>query len=313
MAVLIYLAVLLPFAVVFYFLPRQQMAARRKYVQALKQRIHGSSDHASLGKLSEMDDRRWKSSLLYKLILLIEGGGFSASQARGILLAMAGMILLLFIVHIVPLFERILTPGMNLLLFVATGSLPGFVAYRIIRQRQEFARQLPDAIEAMVRALEAGNSIEEAMHVIATEFPPPVSGEFQLITRQLKIGLSFKEALINLRDRLPLPEVQYLVLALIIQRDTGGHLARILTHLTALMRRRLIFDGKLKALTAETRFTALFISGLPLIYIGYRYFFKRAEMHFFLSDPTGVLILQISLGLIITGSFILKYMLRIRF
>lgn len=312
MVVFIYLAVLLPFAVVIYSVSRRQRAARETYFVALRQRMHGSGAAQPLEKYAFADQRR-QGSLLSKLTLLIEGGGFSASQARKLLLAMAGMIVLLLIVHMLPLSARTLTPGIKLLLILATGSVPAYVVYRIINQRKEFARQLPDAIEAMVRALEAGNSTEEAMHVIATDFPLPVSGEFQLLINQLKIGISFKEALINMRTRVPLPEVQYLVLALIIQRDTGGHLAKILTQLAALMRRRLVFDGKLKALTAETRFTALFISGLPLLYIGYRYFFKRAEMQFFLNDPTGILILQISLGLIITGSFILKYMLRIRF
>ena len=312
MVVFIYLAVCLPFAVVIYSVSHRQRTTRETSYVALRQRMHGSTGAHASGKYGAADQRR-QGKLLLKLTLLIEGGGFSTSQARGLLLAMAGMILLLLVVHMLPLSDRILTPGVNLLLFLAPMSLPGYIAYRVINQRKEFALQLPDAIEAMVRALEAGNSTEEAMHVIATDFPPPVSGEFKLIIKQLKIGISFKEALINLRTRVPLPEVQYLVLALIIQRDTGGHLAKILTQLTALMRRRLVFDGKLKALTAETRFTALFISGLPLVYVGYRYFFKRAEMQFFLSDPTGILILQISIGLIVTGSFILKTMLRIRF
>lgn len=313
MVVFIYLAVCLPFSLIIYFVSRRQLAARKASFVELRKRMHGGSLDQSLEKYGKSADHRRYSKLLHKLILLIEGGGFSTSQTRKLLFAMAGMILLILIANMLPLSERILTPGIKLFLFLATVSVPCYIVYRIINQRKEFARQLPDAIEAIVRALEAGNSTEEAMRVIAAEFPPPVSGEFKLITKQLKIGISFKETLINLRDRLPLPEVQYLVLALIIQRDTGGHLVKILTQLAALMRRRLAFEGKLQALTAETRFTALFIGGLPLLYIGYRYFLKRAEMQFFLSDPTGILILQISLGLIITGSFILKYMLRIRF
>lgn len=313
MIVLLYLAVLLPFAIALSSLLQRQRTAREQYILNLRRRIHGSAVAPPIAGYAATADQRRQGNLRHTLSQLIEGGGFSASQARGLLLAMVGMLLTLLIVHLPPLSAHALPPSLNLLLFVAPLSVPGYIAYRVINQRAEFVRQLPDAIEAMVRALEAGHSTEEALHVIAADFPPPVSGEFKLIIKQLKIGLSFKETLSNLRDRLPLPEVQYLVLALTLQRDTGGHLAKILTHFAALMRRRLVFAGKLKALTAETRFTALFISGLPLFYVGYRYFFKRAEMQFFLSDPTGALILQISLGLIMTGIIILKIMLRIRF
>jgi len=313
MAFFLYLAVILPFAIIIYHIPQRQMAAREKSILALRQRMYGSDAGQLPGQFVTKAREGRQEIWLRKLILLIEGGGFSTSQARGLLGLTTGMLLLLILGQMLQVSDLIHTPGLKLLLFLAPLSVPGFIAYRISNQRKEFVQQLPDAIEAMVRALEAGNSPEEAIRIIAEEFPSPISGEFRLISKQLTVGLSFKETLFNLRNRLPLPEVQYLVLALIIQRDTGGQLARILAHLAALMRRRMVFDGKLKALTAETRFTALFISGVPLLYIGYRYFFKRAEMLFFLSDPTGILILQSCLGLIFTGIIILKYMLRIRF
>ena len=206
-----------------------------------------------------------------------------------------------------------LPPKLQLALILLPLALPGYLLFKIQQRRNTFALQLPDAIEAMVRALEAGNSIDQVILMIANEFPAPLAEEFQQMIKETQLGLPFREMLNNFRRRLPLPEVHYLVLALIIQRETGGQLASILNQLCSLMRRRMVFALKLKALTAESRFTAWFIGGGTLLYIGYRYFFNRESMLFFLTDPTGIMIFSVAIGLILCGGTILTFMLRIQF
>jgi tight adherence protein B len=233
------------------------------------------------------------------------------TKTSGQIIILQGIIVLALLILTVA--QISIPQRLQLLAVISPFILPGFLFYKIRKRNAEFIRQFPDAIESMVRSLEAGNSIDQAMKMIASDFAQPIAGEFAIMTRQITLGVPYIDVLTSFRNRVSIQEVHYLVMALIIQRETGGRLIQILDQLSTLMRRRTFFQGKLKALTAESKFTAIFIGGLPLSYIGYRYFFKRESLDFFLNDPTGFGVFKTSLALIFAGIIILKYMMRIRF
>ncbi|KDN96692.1 type II secretion system F family protein [Hydrogenovibrio marinus] len=207
--------------------------------------------------------------------------------------------------------------SMDSKLFVITALLPLFpIAYVIIRKqkRQEKMRkQFPEMLDALVRALHSGYGIDGGLNMIANEFPQPLGQEMKEVTRQLALGINMREILREFQSRVELQEAQFFVVTLIIQRETGGQLAAILSELSRLMRRREVFQAKLRTMTAESRFTAIFIGSAPLLYLAYKYLFDPKSMQFFLSDPLGQKMLYVSLILIGTGTILLKKMLRIRF
>jgi tight adherence protein B len=184
---------------------------------------------------------------------------------------------------------------------------------RQLLRRRAFAQQFPDALEAMVRGLNSGHTIDEALRMIASEFPAPLGEEFRQSNQHIQVGVPLGEALRELERRIALPELRYFILTLLVQRESGGQLAGILAELARILRRRTLFQGRLRALTAESRFTAWFVGGAPLAYLSYKLLFHRNELAFFLHDPTGQVLLRVSIVLIVCGALLLRWMMRRRF
>lgn len=183
-----------------------------------------------------------------------------------------------------------------------------------IKQRQaELRKQFPEMLDAIVRSLHSGYGIDGALGAIGEDMRGPLAQEMKEVNKQLTLGISMRDILREFQRRVALPEAQFFVITLIIQRETGGQLAAILAELSKLMRRRDMFQAKLKTLTAESRFTAWFIGGAPVLYIGYKYFFDRESMNFFLYDPTGLKLFIFSIAMISVGTLILRQMLKMRF
>ena len=305
--ILLCLAVLAPFAMFIVLQIKNARLDHQLTIRRIKKRIGMPEKVLNISSGSKKNP----FTLLFdRLGAYILQAGIAEEKIRHIIWVGLGSIIFSF--TILTLFDN-LRPFAHLIVVVLPFILPVFVLLNIHRRRHLFVRQLPDAIETMVRSLAAGNGIDQAMLLISEDFPQPISGEFRLMTKKIQLGIPFDEVMTSLRQRLSVAEVHYLALVLIIQRETGGQLIKILEQLAALMRRRVVFYGKLKAVTAESRFTAFFIGGLPLAYIGYRYFFNRQSLDFFLHDPIGMIIFKSSLALIFIGIVILKYLTRISF
>lgn len=188
-----------------------------------------------------------------------------------------------------------------------------YLIFKIKQRQKELRKQFPEMLDSVVRSLHSGYSIDGALGAVGQDMRGPLAQEMSLVNKQLTLGISMRDILREFQNRVALPEAQFFVITLIIQRETGGQLAAILSELSKLMRRREMFQGKLKTLTAESRFTAWFIGGAPVAYIGYKYFFDRESMNFFLYDPTGIQLFAFSVVMIVMGTLILRQMLKMRF
>jgi len=138
---------------------------------------------------------------------------------------------------------------------------------RTSRQRK-FEEQLPDAIDVMVRGLKAGHSIPVAISTVGTQMPHPLGEEFGIAGAELTYGLDLETAMVNLRSRVGQPDLSLLVLAVSIQAKMGGNLAEILGNLAKVIRGRFKLRRKAKALSAEGRYSAIFLSILPVALFG---------------------------------------------
>jgi len=156
-------------------------------------------------------------------------------------------------------------------LFIAL-AIPHFVVNKFIKKRAaQFTARFPDAIELMVRGLRSGLPISETISVVGQEIPGPVGVEFKEVADKMRIGKTMEVALQDTADRLKTPEFQFFVIALAIQRETGGNLAETLGNLADVLRKRAQMKLKIKAMSSEAKASAWIVGALPFIVFGLVY------------------------------------------
>ncbi|MEM6622440.1 MAG: type II secretion system F family protein [Pseudomonadota bacterium] len=128
-----------------------------------------------------------------------------------------------------------------------------------------FEEQLPDALDLMVRSLRVGHPINAAIAIVAREMPDPLGTEFGLIADEATYGMAVTEALDRLADRVPVHDLKFLAIAVNIQATSGGNLAEILDGLAKVIRARFKLFRKVKAITAEARWSCWFLSIFPIV------------------------------------------------
>jgi tight adherence protein B len=165
---------------------------------------------------------------------------------------------------------------------LAAGSLPWwFVCYRRTQRRELLIKQIPEAYELIARTVRAGRTVPQALQVVAQEAAPPLATEFGYCAGQQELGLAPEVALRDLAQRTGLLEIQVFVVALLVQRQSGGNLAEILESLATIIRSRFRVRERIKVMTAEGRLEATVLLALPPVtFIG-----------MFLIDPVYTLVL----------------------
>ncbi|TIM42236.1 type II secretion system F family protein [Mesorhizobium sp.] len=156
------------------------------------------------------------------------------------------------------------------IVFVVVGlGLPLLVLRRARSKRiQKFAKQLPDALDMIVRSLRAGHPASVAVGLVAREMPDPLGTEFGIVSDEITFGLSMEQAVRKLSQRVGFEGLHLLSISLSIQAKTGGNLTGILSNLSAVLRERQKLRLKIRALSAEGRVSAWIISLFPLVMFG---------------------------------------------
>jgi tight adherence protein B len=155
--------------------------------------------------------------------------------------------------------------GAGVIAVAAAAVLPymGLILLRARRQGK-FGAQFPNAIDIIVRSLRAGHPVPVAISMVARELPDPVGTEFGIVADEITYGADLETAMRNLAYRVGQEDLPLFVTAVAIQGATGGNLSEILENLSAVIRDRFKMRRKVKALAAEGKFSALFLSGLPV-------------------------------------------------
>ena len=130
---------------------------------------------------------------------------------------------------------------------------------------KKFEEQLPDAIDLFTRTMRAGHNIHSGLETIATETADPVRMEFKKVMEELALGSQIEPTLHNLGQRVPLIDLKFFITGLILQRQTGANMVAVLENLATLVRERLNMAAKLKAHTAQQRFSAGLLCAMPLV------------------------------------------------
>jgi tight adherence protein B len=201
----------------------------------------------------------------------------------------------------------------HLLISVALGSAP--VAYVLrVRSRRlaKFEQQLPDAIDLFTRTMRAGHNIHSGLETIAHETADPVRMEFRKLMEELALGSQVEPALHGLGKRVPLIDLKFFITSLILQRQTGANMVQVLENLSTLVRERLNMAEKMKAHTAQQRFSAGLLCGLPLV-VGIGFWFLKPEyMRLLWTDPVGSKFFTYAIISEIVGILVIRKIANIR-
>ncbi len=225
--------------------------------------------------------------------------GWSAGLCAGI-----GLLTLVF----TPL------PGWLALGFAAVGgAAPLLWLQRVASQRRvRFESQLPEALDFMTRALRSGFGLTVALGMVGDELPAPIGVEFKQSFDQISIGMSFDDAMADMAQRLQSSDLNFLVIALVIHRQTGGNLTELLTSLARTVRERIKLKGKVRVLASEGRLSGVLIGALPVLLAASLSSVNPGYMSSLWITPAGQTLVGVGLGLMAVGGLWMWKIVQIR-
>ncbi|KVQ27191.1 pilus assembly protein TadB [Burkholderia cepacia] len=196
---------------------------------------------------------------------------------------------------------------------LCAGCLPAMVVMRARRRRmRKLERQLPDICDMISRALRSGHSFTSTLGMVSEEFPDPMGGEFRVTFDEVNYGVSLHDALMNLATRVPVQDLRYFVIAVLIQRETGGNLAELLDSISALIRERFKLFDKVRVLSAEGRLSAWILGLLPFGTAGAIAVMNREFLSVLWEDPAGIRMVGTMLVTMLFGLLWIRRIVRIR-
>lgn len=190
-------------------------------------------------------------------------------------------------------------------------ALPHLIVSRMGNRRvAAFIALFPDAIDLMVRALRSGLPISEAIIGAGREIAEPVGGELRLVESGMRLGRDLEILLWDIAKRIDAPEFRFFIIALSVQRETGGNLAETLANLAEALRRRRQMRAKVRAMSSETRATTMILGGLPVVVIGLLTVTSPNYLRPLFHDVRGYVLDGIALTMLVTGVSIMNRMAR---
>lgn len=187
-----------------------------------------------------------------------------------------------------------------------------YVYYMKNKRMSKFERQLPDALDLIVRALKAGHAFSAGIRMVADEFEDPVGTEFEKTMDEINFGVGVSEALINLTNRVDCPDLTFFVVSVIIQKETGGNLAEILEKISYLIRERFRFQGRVRVLSSEGKLSAFVLISLPFLISLYMFMVNPHFIKPLLNDPIGKILMAGAFVMMIIGTLVMKKMITIK-
>lgn len=292
----------------------QRIARRLQLMAARGEGPDGAAPRVTILKQRRYSASPWLERQLRRVpqlaaldrLLLQSGLGWSVAR----LLALQGALLLAGLAG-TPL-AGLPRPAQLLLL---AGALLG-PALLLLRARAarlaKLQEQLPEAADFLSRALRAGHSFANVLHMVGHEMPEPIGSEFRFAYEEINYGVPMNEALHNLGARIPLTDLRYLVIAVLIQRESGGNLAELLGNIARLVRARLRLAAQIRVLSAEGRMSAWILGLLPLVVTALMSLTSYKYISVLWTDPAGVQLLWYAAAAMLGGLLWMRQLIRIR-
>jgi len=193
------------------------------------------------------------------------------------------------------------------------GSLPVFYLYIKKHQRlKKFQTQLPEALDLMARSLRAGHAFSTGMNLAAVEFDDPLGTEFNVTLGEINFGIAVAEALTNLAGRIDCADLRFFVVAVILQRETGGNLADIMENIAYLIRERFKLYGRVQTLAAEGKLSMWILIALPFLIVSALFIINPNYISMLFREPVGRIMCAGALLMMVIGFFVMRRMVNIK-
>ena len=188
--------------------------------------------------------------------------------------------------------------------------------WRVARRRDArirlFEKQIPEALDLMGRAMRAGHAFPTTVQMVGEEMADPIGQEFRVLFDETNYGVPQHEALLRLSDRVPVADLGYFVVAVTIQRESGGNLAELLDNIASIVRSRLKLFGQVRTLSAEGRLSAWILIALPFVTAAIINIVTPKFMAILWTDPAGIRLLGSALFVMALGVVWMRKIIRIR-
>lgn len=171
---------------------------------------------------------------------------------------------------------------------------------------KKFNDQLPEALDLLSRAVRSGNALSAGLGMIAEQCEDPISSEFSATVDEINLGLTMNEAMENLCERVPISDLRFFTIAVLVQRETGGNIGEILDSISRLIRERIQFKDHVAALTAEGRLSAAVLIGLPIFMFIYMYLTNYEYISLLWTEKLGHYMIYGAIILQIIGAYVIK-------
>ena len=273
-------------------LPNMQSVLRQKYLRRLSPLEAGLEQLPFMAALAQMIEQSGHAYRAYRVLLL----GLALGVAAGGLFW-----------SLVPLWWAAL---------VIAAVLCWLPILKIARDRSKrfaaFEEGLPDALDAMCRALRAGHPFNETLRLVADEHKGPVAQEFGLTFADLNYGNDLRRAMLGLLERMPSMTVMMLVTSILIHRDTGGNLTEVLERLSSLIRGRFRFQRKVRTLSAEGRMSAWVLVSVPFVLAAGIMLTTPEYLPTLIREPIGQKMVMAAFVSMLLGIFWIRRIIRIQ-
>lgn len=188
--------------------------------------------------------------------------------------------------------------------------------WRVARRRNariaRIEHQFPEALDLMSRAMRAGHAFPSAVKMVADEMTDPMGRDFRILFDEMNYGVSTNDALAHLAARVPVPDVSYFVVAVMIQRESGGNLAELLDKIATIVRARLKLLGEVRTLSAEGKLSAIILTALPFCVGLVVNLVNPKFMEVLWTDPAGLRMVGVALFMMLMGILWMRSIIRIR-
>ncbi len=306
--VAVMLIILLLYVVWFYFFDRHNQA-KKKRLQTIHNAVYSVGQSISSAPDSAFESwLRLRFRTFEQFENLVQRSHSPLTAVR-----IMGLMVILFTVVVVLGLLRQTNFLLVLVLAVAISSTPVLWLSRQANQRRKaFEDKLPETLDYISRAMRAGHALTSAIGMVAKEFADPIGHEFKKIFDEISFGISFKEAIGQLAERVQSNDINFFVISLKIQHETGGNLTELLDGLARTLRERVKLRGKIRTLSSEGRASAWILGSMPFVLAGVLSLINPGYMSVLWTTPQGQNLILIGGGLMAVGFLLLNRIIQIK-
>lgn len=292
--------------------PEAERIARR--LRMMSAGAHGGEHNISIIKERMLS----KTPVMQRILLQVPrvGAMDRLLQQSGVTWSVSDFFGLSLLAFLAALFAASYLPApwlFSLVIATVVAMLPYFYVTRAKTKRLDrIEQQLPDAMDLMGRALRAGHAFPTSLKMVGDEMSDPIAAEFRIAFDEVNFGIAMPEALMNLATRVPSTDLRYFVIAVLIQRETGGNLSELLASISAIIRDRLKLMGQVRVLSAEGRMSAWVLGLLPFGAALMIQLTNPKFLEILYTDPGGRKMLAVVAVMMVLGVLAMRKIINIR-